>query len=121
MATTTNTLPFGRTGAQAAGPSYTMEDLEGSMSMARMGLFLIVAISIGILVLAVMNVWMGPKKDSDSDTDKDTDDDDDTANDNDDEDKYKNRTSDMMLLAGSALLFLVSAATVFMSYPKRRQ
>nr|AAY27881.1 truncated VP19 [White spot syndrome virus] len=38
MATTTNTLPFGRTGAQAAGPSYTMQDLEGSMSMARMGL-----------------------------------------------------------------------------------
>ena len=109
---TSTALPFARaTSAAAGGASSPTEELEGAMSMTRIGLFFIAALSIGIIVVAVMNLRMGAAKKVPANTNDDDDDGDD--------DSYPNLTRDYIVLAASVLTFIVSVASIYMSFPNK--
>lgn len=111
MATTTTTnLPFRSSGggvpAAVAIPSPPPND-----SLTRFGLFLICALSVGILIVAIVNLRMGNGRNgkateelSPGDTESDD---------------YPNKTRDYIILIASLLTIMVSIPSIFTTYPKR--
>lgn len=126
---TSAALPFARaTNVAAGGASRPTEEVEGAMSITRIGLFFIAALSIGIIVVAVINLRMGAKKvpangngdaSSDGGGDDDVADDDDSGGDKTASKSYPNLTRDYIVLAASVLTFIVSAASIYMSFPNK--
>lgn len=113
MATNAQQLPFNRT----AGGNLPKEELEGAMSMTRIGLFFIAALAIGIIIVAVMNIKMGAKNTTGGDTEaaeEGSDDQNDKKSSN-----YPNLYRDYIVLSLSSLTVLVAAASIFMSFPKK--
>ena len=97
----------------AALPS--VDDLVGAMGMTRVGLFIIAVLSIGVIVVALVNLKMGTGGASSvkkGDLEHDEQGSKKSA-------VYPNMTRDYIVLAASVLSFLVSAISVFMTYPKK--
>lgn len=117
MATTGAQLPFTRPAGGPVAASSPTEELEGAMSMARIGLFFIAALAIGIIVVAVMNIKMGAKKKPSSTSNEGDEDEGDEPQE--DKSSYPNLYRDYIIVAVSSLTFLVAAASIFMSFPKK--
>nr|AKS10626.1 wsv414-like protein [Metopaulias depressus WSSV-like virus] len=116
MATTT-TLPFTRPGGSAAALTVALPPVE---SMTRNGLFLILALSIIILIVAIVNLRMGvgnsngggKKEDSSEEAEEERKKDKGSTS-------YPNKTRDYIILAASILTFIVSIPSIIATYPKK--
>lgn len=105
MATAT-TLPFTRPNSAAA-------TLSHADSMSRIGLFFILALSIGILIVAIVNLRMGSGKEEDSSEDADE------TKEKKDKGSYPNKTRDYIILTASILSLIVSIPSIIATYPKK--
>lgn len=108
MATTTTTLPFTRPG----GPAGAAATVSPAESMPRVGLFFLLALSICILIVAIVNLRMGAaEKKEDSEDAEETKEKKDKS--------YPNKTRDYIILAASILSLIVSIPSIIATYPKK--
>lgn len=92
-------------------PALAAEDpTDAAMSMPRTGLFFIAVISVGVMVVAIMNlVWGAGSKVATGGA----------AEASKKSVTYPNKMRDYIVLAGSILVFIVSLPSVYNTYPKR--
>ena len=119
MATAT-AVPFNRSGgstAAATGSATAAVALPPAESMSRVGLFFIVALSIVILIVAIINLRMGASSGS-GEKNEDSSEDTDEAKEKKGSTLYPNKTRDCIILAASVLTLLVSIPSIIATYPK---
>nr|BDT63546.1 MAG: wsv414-like protein [Pasiphaea japonica whispovirus] len=119
MATAPAALPFGKANAAACGNSNnTFDVLEGLVKRARVVLVFITALSIGLIVVAIMNLRMGmgnsaqgvPLLDEHGQPVLDGNDDPQIEEPN---NTYPNKTRDYLILMASILSFVIGAASSY--------